>query len=152
MQKICWIVLLAVGALTAQPAGAGELLMPVPASDVQAVNGNNAYQMGQTAAGWTQPSTGNPTGIFCTCSHPKCCHCESAYSLAPGCCEARRHCFDNAWDGYCERRAHWDTVWCKFGTGALYSCTPCPTYDGRGVALEAPLQSGAAACGYCQKH
>ena len=151
MQKICWIVLLAANGLLVQRAAAVEPLMPVPATDVQA-NGNNAYMAGQPTIGCAQTGRGCPSGIFCTCSHPRCCHCESAYSLAPGCCEARRHCFDNAWDGYCEHRAHWDTVWCKVGTGALYSCTPCPTCDGRGVALEAPLQSGAAACGCCQKH
>ena len=74
-----------------------------------------------------------------------------AYALAPGCCEPRRHCFDNAWDGYCQERARWDTFWCKLGTGALYPCTPCPTHDGRGVALEVQLRPAAAACG-CQKH
>ena len=72
-----------------------------------------------------------------------------AYALAPGCCEARRHCFDNAWDGYCQERARWDTFWCKLGTGALYPCTPCGTCDGRGVALEVRLRPAAAACG-CQ--
>jgi hypothetical protein len=151
MQKICWIVLLAATGLLAQRAAAAEPLMPIPPSELPAI-GNNAYQMGQTAAGCAQPSTEYPSGIFCTCSHPKCCHCASAYDLAPGCCEARRHCFDNAWDGYCERRAHWDTVWCKVGTGALYPCTPCPTYDGRGVAFEVQLRPAAAACGCCQKH
>ncbi len=72
-----------------------------------------------------------------------------AYSLSPGCCEPRRHCFDNAWDGYCVERARWDTFWCKVGTGALYPCTPCATCDGRGVALEVRLRPAAAACG-CQ--
>jgi hypothetical protein len=75
------------------------------------------------------------------------CRPAPAYALAPGCCEVRRHCFDNAWDGYCEERAHWDTFWCKVGTGALYPCTPCRTHDGRGVALEVRLRPAAAACG-----
>jgi hypothetical protein len=75
------------------------------------------------------------------------CHAEPAYCLSPGCGESRRHCFDNAWDGYCGQRACWDTFWCKVGTGALYPCTPCPTHDGRGVALEVRLRPSAAACG-----
>jgi len=85
----------------------------------------------------------------CDC-HAKC-HAAPAYALAPGCCEPRRHCFDNAWDGYCQERARWDTFWCKVGTGALYPCTPCPTHDGRGVAMEVQLRPAAAACN-CQKH
>ena len=28
-----------------------------------------------------------------------------AAPVSPGCCEERRHCFDNAWDGYCQERA-----------------------------------------------
>ena len=80
------------------------------------------------------------------------CHPAPAYNLAPGCCEPRRHCFDNAWDGYCEQRARWDTFWCKVGTGALFPCRPCSTYDGRGVALEVQLRPSAAACAACQKH
>ena len=144
MQRTCWIVLLAAGAIAAQRAAAADLLMPVPATDAQA-NVNSTYMPGPTAVGCAQPTASYPSGIFCTCSHPRCCQCESAYSLAPGCCEARNHCYDNAWDGYCERKAHWDTLRCRFGTGALYSCTAsCPTYD----ASEAwPLELAAAAGG-----
>jgi len=90
-----------------------------------------------------------PSQANCPCQGK--CHAARAYALAPGCCEARRHCFDNAWDGYCQERARWDTWWCKVGTGAIYPCTPCPTYDGRGVALEVRLRPAAAACG-CQQH
>lgn len=88
-----------------------------------------------------------PGSFFCEMK----CHPAPAYNLAPGCCEARRHCFDNAWDGYCQQRARWDTFWCKVGTGALYPCTPCATHDGRGVALEVQLRPSAAACVPCQK-
>jgi hypothetical protein len=150
MQRICWTVLLAATALLASRAAAVEPLMPVPASDVPSA-GNATNLPSQPAANCTQCYNGNSAGIFCTCRH-SCCHSAPIYNLAPGCCEQRRHCFDNAWDGYCDRRAHWDTVWCKVGTGALYPCSTCRTYDGRGVALEAPLQPGAAACGYCQNH
>jgi hypothetical protein len=164
MQRICWIVLITATALVAsQAAAAAEPLMPVPSSDVP-VAGGNVYQQPQAGVGYgqscsscqsctsCQSCSGCRSGMFCTCRPAKCCHCESIYSLAPGCCEERRHCFDNAWAGYCDRRAHWDTVWCKVGTGGLYSCSTCPTHDGRGVALEAPLQPGAAACGCCQNH
>jgi hypothetical protein len=112
----------------------------------------------------TSPQLPEPPSIG-PCASPGCsqagigpncaCQCRSqampAYSLTPGCCESRRHCFDNAWDGYCQERARHDTFWCKFGTGALYPCTPCATHDGRGVALEVQLRPAAAACG-CQKH
>jgi hypothetical protein len=151
MQKTCWIVSLAVYTLFVQRAAADGPLMPVPATDVPTIGAAaNAPQL--PTAGCMQPYAGNPSGLFCTCCNHCGCHSESIYNLAPGCCEPRRHCFDNAWAGYCERRAHWDTVWCKVGTGALYSCSPCPTFDGRGVALEAPLQPGATACGCCQNH
>ncbi len=84
--------------------------------------------------------------LFCQAK----CHPAPAYNLAPGCCEPRRHCFDNAWDGYCEHRARWDTFWCKVGTGALCPCTSCCSRDGRGVALEVQVRPSAAACAACQ--
>jgi hypothetical protein len=71
---------------------------------------------------------------------------EPACGLSPGCCEARRHCFDNAWDGYCAERARWDAVLCKLGTGAL-CCTPCATRDCRGGAFGVRLGSAPAPCG-----
>jgi hypothetical protein len=144
------MVLFTAASLVASQAVAVEPLMPVPSNDVP-VAGGTVYQQTQAAAGCGQSCTNCRSCMFCTCRPAKCCHCESIYSLAPGCCEERRHCFDNAWAGYCDRRAHWDTVWCKVGTGGLYSCSNC-IRDGRGVALEAPLQPGAAACGCCQNH
>ncbi len=75
------------------------------------------------------------------------CRAAPAYALSPGCCEPHRHCFDNAWDGYCAERARWDTFWCKLGTGALYPSTPCATRNDRGAALEIRLRPAAAACG-----
>ena len=102
----------------------------------------------QTGAPCVQTGAGPAAGsFFCEMK----CPLAPAYNLAPGCCEPRRHCFDNAWDGYCQQRACWDTFWCKVGTGALYPCTPCATRDGRGVALEVQLRPSAAACA-CQKH
>ena len=95
-----------------------------------------------------QAATAPAGNFFCEMK----CHPAPAYNLAPGCCEYRRHCFDNAWDGYCQNRACWDTFWCKVGTGSLYPCTPCAMHDGRGVALEVQLRPSAAACTACQKH
>jgi hypothetical protein len=96
-----------------------------------------------------QMSTAPTPGCFFCEMH---CHCAPAYNLAPGCCEPRRHCFDNAWDGYCQHRACCDTFWCKVGTGALLPCTRCATHDGRGAALEVQLRPSAAACAACQNH
>jgi hypothetical protein len=122
MRRIFWMFSLGVSMLLAQAAAAEE-----PCS---------------------QPAT---VAVPCICPCQMKCHPAPAYNLAPGCCEPRRHCFDNAWDGYCEQRARWNTFWCKVGTGALYHCTPYPTYDGRGVALEVQLRPAAAACA-CQNH
>jgi hypothetical protein len=99
---------------------------------------------------WSQLAAGGePLSPACDCPCQVKGRAEPAYALAPGCCEARRHCCDNAWDGYCAEKARWDTFWCKLGTGALYPCTPGGTCDGRGVALEVRLRPAAAACG-CQ--
>ncbi len=96
----------------------------------------------QTAAAGEPPTS--TSGCPCRAQ----CHPVAAYSLSPGCCEPRRHCCDNAWDGYCQERARWDAFWCKVGTGAfLPSCTPCAAYDVRGAAFEFRLRPGAAACG-----
>ncbi len=112
-----------------------------------------AALMAGAAAGAEEPCMQPATAAApCNCPCHMKCHPAPAYNLAPGCCEPRRHCFDNAWDGYCEQRARWDTFWCKVGTGALFPCRPCSTYDGRGVALEVQLRPSAAACAACQKH
>ncbi len=51
--------------------------------------------------------------------------CAQPDAGVPGCCEERRHCFDNAWDGYCQERARSDAFWSKFGTGAFLSSNSC---------------------------
>lgn len=85
-------------------------------------------------------------GPDCPCQ-PKC-RALPTYSLSPGCCDSHRHCFDNAWDGYCQERARWDTFWCKLGTGAfLCPCTPCATYGVRAAGREVCVPPAAAACG-----
>jgi hypothetical protein len=54
------------------------------------------------------------------------CAAPCGFTLAPGCCEERRHCCDNAWDGYCEHRAKVDACWARLGTSAAYArCRPC---------------------------
>jgi hypothetical protein len=133
MQRICWILSLGASLLVIHTAAADELTTMV---------GNCPCQACAHAALSPAP---------CNCGCQGTCHSGSAYNLAPGCCEPRRHCFDNAWDGYCQERAKWDTFCCKLGTGALYPCTHC-THDGRGVALEAPLRPSAAACQACAAH
>ena len=91
------------------------------------------------AAGEPTPPAGD-----CPC-RAKCCALP-AYALSPGCCEAHRHCFDNAWDGYCEERARWDTFWSKVGTGAFCPHTPCAIRDRRGMLIETRLRPAAAGC------
>jgi len=59
-----------------------------------------------------------PSGCPC---QAKCC-AGPPYSFSPGCCEAHRHCCDNAWDGYCQERAYWDAIWYKVGTRPSCSC------------------------------
>jgi len=94
-------------------------------------------------------AAGEPISPACDCQCRARCHTPPAYALSPGCCEAHRHCCDNAWDGYCEERARWDTFWSKVGTGAFCRCNPCTTRDCRGVAMETRLRPAAPACG-CQ--
>jgi len=49
--------------------------------------------------------------------------CMSSFPmLAPGCCKPSRRACDNAWDGYCEERAHWEAFWSRVGTGAHCWC------------------------------
>ncbi|MGO9112430.1 MAG: hypothetical protein ACLP9L_24635 [Thermoguttaceae bacterium] len=99
---------------------------------------------------WAQLAmAGEPLSLACDCPCRAKCRAAPIYALAPGCCEAHRHCFDNAWDGYCQERARWDTFWCKVGTGAFYPCTCCATRAGRGAAFEVCPPPAAAACG-CQ--
>ena len=51
---------------------------------------------------WAQLAAGGePLSPACDCPCQVKGRAEPAYALSPGCCEARRHCFDNAWDGYC---------------------------------------------------
>ncbi len=69
--------------------------------------------------------------------------------LAPGCCEARRHCFDNAWDGYCQERTRWDTFCHNLGTGAYLPCEPCSTCGWRSAARTARVCPASSECG-CQ--
>ena len=99
---------------------------------------------------WAQlAAAGEPLSPGGDCPCRAKCRAAPIYSLSPGCCEPHRHCFDNAWDGYCQERARWDTFWCKLGTGASYPCTPRATCGGCGAALEVRLRGAAAACG-CQ--
>jgi len=79
----------------------------------------------------------------CNC-RPKSC-LPAAYCVAPGCCEQRRHCFDNAWDGYCQERACWDALVNKIGTGAFLP-SPTITMCNRRSVLENCLRP-ADACG-----
>ncbi len=67
----------------------------------------------------------------------------------PGCCEERRHCFDNAWDGYCQERARVDAFWSKVGTGAFLAPSCCTVCNRCGALVEIRLRPAAAACG-CQ--
>jgi hypothetical protein len=98
-------------------------------------------------APWAAAS--EPQSPACDCPCRANYHAQPAYPFFPGCCEPRRNCFDNAWDGYCDKRARWDAFWCKVGTGAFCSCTACPTRDGRGAAWAARVHPATAACG-CQ--
>ena len=136
MQRICWIFSLGASLLLVHQAAAVE---PAAAAVEPVVAASCPCQ------------TCTQTVPYSACNSPCHCNCHGApaYNLAPGCCEPRRHCFDNAWDGYCQERAKWDTVWCKVGTGALYPCTPPSCYDGRGAALEVQLRPSAAACRSC---
>jgi hypothetical protein len=82
--------------------------------------------------------------------HPKgapCTKCQKSHSFAApacgapvfgttvGCCEQPPTACDNAWDGYCQEKQHWQSFWYRIGTGAgrryrgrcvTYS-TPCPS-------------------------
>ena len=55
-------------------------------------------------------AAGEPLSPPCDCHGSVRCPAQPSYSLSPGCCEPHRHCFDNAWDGYCQQRARWDAV------------------------------------------
>ena len=101
---------------------------------------------------WVQfVAAGESLPLPCDGHCPAKCHCEPAYSLSPGCCEPRRHCFDNAWDGYCQERARWDAVWYRVGTRTSCSCSCAPRAirDSRGMLLDGRLPPAADACG-CQ--
>jgi hypothetical protein len=91
-------------------------------------------------------AVGEPLSPPCGCHYPVTCHSGPVYSLSPGCCESRHHCFDNAWDGYCQERARRDAFWCKVGTGGSYSWTPYAAINGRGVILKDCLRPVPAAC------
>ena len=158
MLRICCIFSFAVCAIITHAAAADDSLMPntmpkamqpvtlqpapMPPATMQPTAMQPAMMQGTN---W--PTEGNQSP--CPCMSHCNCHSPPAYNLAPGCCEPRRHCFDNAWDGYCEHRAKWDTFWCKVGTGALCPCSHCYTRDGRSAAMEVEMRPGAAAYG-CQ--
>ena len=74
------------------------------------------------------------------------CASPAGYTLAPGCCEDRRRCCDNAWAGYCEHRAKVEAFWA--GVGVPGSCgrgricrpasvVPCSTCDSCSTEVEA---------------
>jgi len=45
--------------------------------------------------------------------------CGAPFYGTPGCCECPPGPCDNAWDGYCEKKACWQAIWHQVGTGAF---------------------------------
>ena len=52
------------------------------------------------------------------------CASSPGYNLTPGCCQCQPHCCDNAWEGYCQNKARWQSFWQLVGTGA-FKCRRC---------------------------
>lgn len=52
------------------------------------------------------------------------CYSPPGYYLTPGCCENSRPCCDNAWAGYCQRKAKVQAFWAKVGTPKPPRCRP----------------------------
>jgi hypothetical protein len=67
-------------------------------------------------------AAGGGLDVSCTgCGHmaafgSEACVGPGGYSLSPGCCECPPCACDNAWDGYCEQKAHRQEFWTRFGT------------------------------------
>jgi hypothetical protein len=79
MRWMCWLaVVLAGGVLTDAASGQQPA---APASGCSSCN-----------------------GAFGTAAAPACCF--PCYGLAPGCCETRPSCCDNAWATYCQGKAY----------------------------------------------
>ena len=82
-----------------------------------AASASQAYQPGCVGCN----RSGRPDLVFGDLSGPACAS-PPGYAWVPGCCEPRRPCCDNAWAGYCERRArieahHAAKSHCRHGAG-----------------------------------
>lgn len=57
------------------------------------------------------------------------CAAPAGFTCTPGCCEERRPCCDNAWDGYCEHHARVQAFWACVGTSHRSNYQmPCQPY------------------------
>jgi hypothetical protein len=65
--------------------------------------------------------------------------CAAPFYGTPGCCECPPGPCDNAWEGYCEKKACWQAIWQNVGTGAY----------GRRCCTTRYYAGPAASCGGC---